>query len=263
MQQIEMNFVTAFLCCRAAVNAMADRRGRAHRQCRGAAGAGMAQRRRHGRLYREQGRGRGADRRAGRGGRQGRTSWSMRSRPRSWIRRPTATAMPKADHAAWPKVEEVAATILFLASPDNKVTRGGDRAGVRDSRDAVDLPLVPCMREQKRRANHTGAESCAEIDGTSSPQPGGPSASPRSTRPRCAAAHRPRGSSRCRRDRRDSSPSARATGATPRSEVSASQLRRSSRAPLPRWKRATGSSGLPRWSAHAGNTRRPRAAAAP
>jgi NAD(P)-dependent dehydrogenase (short-subunit alcohol dehydrogenase family) len=33
-------------------------------------------------------------------------------------------AMPKADHAAWPKVEDVAETILFLASPDNKVTRG-------------------------------------------------------------------------------------------------------------------------------------------
>ena len=33
-------------------------------------------------------------------------------------------AMPKADHDAWPKVEEVAATILFLASPDNRVTRG-------------------------------------------------------------------------------------------------------------------------------------------
>ncbi|HEU5274607.1 MAG TPA: SDR family NAD(P)-dependent oxidoreductase [Xanthobacteraceae bacterium] len=33
-------------------------------------------------------------------------------------------AMPKADHATWPKVEEVARTILFLASPDNKVTRG-------------------------------------------------------------------------------------------------------------------------------------------
>jgi NAD(P)-dependent dehydrogenase (short-subunit alcohol dehydrogenase family) len=32
--------------------------------------------------------------------------------------------MPKADHASWPKVEEVAQTILFLASPDNKVTRG-------------------------------------------------------------------------------------------------------------------------------------------
>jgi NAD(P)-dependent dehydrogenase (short-subunit alcohol dehydrogenase family) len=34
------------------------------------------------------------------------------------------TAMPKADFSAWPKVEDVAATILFLASPDNKVTRG-------------------------------------------------------------------------------------------------------------------------------------------
>jgi NAD(P)-dependent dehydrogenase (short-subunit alcohol dehydrogenase family) len=33
-------------------------------------------------------------------------------------------AMPKADFNAWPKVEEVAATILFLASSENKVTRG-------------------------------------------------------------------------------------------------------------------------------------------
>jgi NAD(P)-dependent dehydrogenase (short-subunit alcohol dehydrogenase family) len=33
-------------------------------------------------------------------------------------------AMPKTDYKAWPKVEEVAATILFLASPENKVTRG-------------------------------------------------------------------------------------------------------------------------------------------
>jgi NAD(P)-dependent dehydrogenase (short-subunit alcohol dehydrogenase family) len=33
-------------------------------------------------------------------------------------------AMPKANFEAWPKVDEVAATILFLASPDNRVTRG-------------------------------------------------------------------------------------------------------------------------------------------
>lgn len=33
-------------------------------------------------------------------------------------------SMPKADFATWPKVEEVAATILYLASPQNKVTRG-------------------------------------------------------------------------------------------------------------------------------------------
>jgi NAD(P)-dependent dehydrogenase (short-subunit alcohol dehydrogenase family) len=33
-------------------------------------------------------------------------------------------SMPKADFNAWPKVEEVAASILFLASPQNQVTRG-------------------------------------------------------------------------------------------------------------------------------------------
>jgi NAD(P)-dependent dehydrogenase (short-subunit alcohol dehydrogenase family) len=33
-------------------------------------------------------------------------------------------AMPKANFALWPKVEEVAATIVFLASADNRVTRG-------------------------------------------------------------------------------------------------------------------------------------------
>jgi NAD(P)-dependent dehydrogenase (short-subunit alcohol dehydrogenase family) len=33
-------------------------------------------------------------------------------------------AMPKADFSAWPKVEEVAATIAFLASSENHVTRG-------------------------------------------------------------------------------------------------------------------------------------------
>jgi NAD(P)-dependent dehydrogenase (short-subunit alcohol dehydrogenase family) len=34
-------------------------------------------------------------------------------------------AMPKADHGAWPKTDEIAATIVFLASGDNKVTTGG------------------------------------------------------------------------------------------------------------------------------------------
>ena len=34
-------------------------------------------------------------------------------------------AMPQADHAQWPSVEAVAETIAFLASPGNKVTRGG------------------------------------------------------------------------------------------------------------------------------------------
>jgi len=34
------------------------------------------------------------------------------------------TAMPNANFNSWPKVEEVAATILFLASPANSVARG-------------------------------------------------------------------------------------------------------------------------------------------
>ena len=34
-------------------------------------------------------------------------------------------AMPKSDHGAWPKPEEIAATIAFLASPENRVTTGG------------------------------------------------------------------------------------------------------------------------------------------
>jgi NAD(P)-dependent dehydrogenase (short-subunit alcohol dehydrogenase family) len=33
-------------------------------------------------------------------------------------------SIPKADYALWPKVEEVASTVAFLASPDNRVTRG-------------------------------------------------------------------------------------------------------------------------------------------
>lgn len=33
-------------------------------------------------------------------------------------------AMPKADHAAWAQVEDVARIMLFLASPENRVTRG-------------------------------------------------------------------------------------------------------------------------------------------
>jgi NAD(P)-dependent dehydrogenase (short-subunit alcohol dehydrogenase family) len=34
-------------------------------------------------------------------------------------------AMPGADHDLWPKTGEVAETIVFLASPENRVTRGG------------------------------------------------------------------------------------------------------------------------------------------
>jgi NAD(P)-dependent dehydrogenase (short-subunit alcohol dehydrogenase family) len=44
--------------------------------------------------------------------------------PSTMDTRSNRQTMPNADHAAWAKVEEVAATILFLASPENRVTRG-------------------------------------------------------------------------------------------------------------------------------------------
>jgi NAD(P)-dependent dehydrogenase (short-subunit alcohol dehydrogenase family) len=124
MQQVETNFVTAFLCCRAAVNAIA-RTGQGGRIVNTAArpalewrsGAGMA-------AYA-----------ASKAAVVAFTvALSEEVAPSGILVNAIApsimdtpanrAAMPKADHAAWPKVEEVAATIVFLASPDNKVTRG-------------------------------------------------------------------------------------------------------------------------------------------
>ncbi len=62
MAQIDSNLTSCFLCCRAAVNAMLASRRRAHRQCSGAAGAGVALGRRHDRLQRRQDRRRRAHR---------------------------------------------------------------------------------------------------------------------------------------------------------------------------------------------------------
>ncbi|NNE18737.1 MAG: SDR family NAD(P)-dependent oxidoreductase [Myxococcales bacterium] len=38
--------------------------------------------------------------------------------------RANRAAMPDADHGAWPKPDEIAETVAFLASPQNSVTRG-------------------------------------------------------------------------------------------------------------------------------------------
>jgi NAD(P)-dependent dehydrogenase (short-subunit alcohol dehydrogenase family) len=125
MQQVDMNFVTCFLCCRAAVNAIA-RAGDGGRIVNVAArpalewrsGAGMA-------AYT-----------ASKAAVAALTVALAEEVAKDGILAnavapsilDTATnraAMPKADFAAWPKVEEVAATIVFLASPENRVTRGG------------------------------------------------------------------------------------------------------------------------------------------
>jgi len=124
MAQIDMNFVTAFLCCRAAVKGM-TRTGAGGRIVNVAArpalewrlGAGMA-------AYT-----------ASKAAVAALTVALAEEVAKNGIlvnavapsimdTRSNRAAMPNADHAAWPKVEEVAATILFLASPDNTVTRG-------------------------------------------------------------------------------------------------------------------------------------------
>src|SRR5262245_5636503 len=125
MKQIDMNFVTAFLCCRAAVTLMM-RTGRGGRIVNTVArpalelrtGAGMA-------AYA-----------ASKAAVVALTAALAEEVAKDGIlvnavapsimdTLANRAAMPKANHTAWPKVEEVAATILFLASPDNKVTRGG------------------------------------------------------------------------------------------------------------------------------------------
>jgi NAD(P)-dependent dehydrogenase (short-subunit alcohol dehydrogenase family) len=122
MKQVEMNLVTSFLCSRGAVNAMAGRGGRivnvaARPALEPRSGAGMA-------AYTASKAAvvaftiALAEEVAKLGILVNAVAPSIMDTPAN------RAAMPKADHAAWPKVEEVAATILFLASPQNTVTRG-------------------------------------------------------------------------------------------------------------------------------------------
>jgi NAD(P)-dependent dehydrogenase (short-subunit alcohol dehydrogenase family) len=125
MRQVEMNFITCFLCCRAAVAAIQRQAGggrivnvaaRPALEWRSAAGmtaygaskaavaaftAALA------------------EEVAGHGILVNAVAPSILDTPAN------RQAMPKADHAAWPKVEEVAQAIVFLASPENPVARGG------------------------------------------------------------------------------------------------------------------------------------------
>jgi NAD(P)-dependent dehydrogenase (short-subunit alcohol dehydrogenase family) len=122
MKQLETNLVTAFLCSRGAVNAMSGRGGRivnvaARPALEPRSGAGMA---------------------AYTASKAAVVAFTIALAeevaklgilvnavaPSTMDTPANRAAMPKADHAAWPKVEEVAATILFLASPQNAVTRG-------------------------------------------------------------------------------------------------------------------------------------------
>ena len=122
MKQVEMNFVTAFLCCRAALNVMRTGGRIVNVAARPAlewrSGAGMA-------AYTASKAAVAAltvalaEEVAKSGILVNAVAPSIMDTPAN------RAAMPKADFAAWPKVDEVASTIVFLASPDNKVTRGG------------------------------------------------------------------------------------------------------------------------------------------
>ena len=122
MAQLEMNLVSCFLCCRAAVRAMKGTGGRIVNVTARAAleprlSAGMA-------AYA-----------ASKAGVVALTEalaqevaadgiWVNAVAPSIMDTPANRQAMPKANHALWPKLTEVAATVLFLASPDNQVTRG-------------------------------------------------------------------------------------------------------------------------------------------
>jgi NAD(P)-dependent dehydrogenase (short-subunit alcohol dehydrogenase family) len=122
LKQIDTNLVSCFLCCHAAVNAMTGRGGRivnvtARAALEWRSGSGMA-------AY--------TAAKAGLAALTVALSEEVAKddilvnavAPSIMDTPANRKAMPKADFAAWPKVEEVARTILFLASPENAVTRG-------------------------------------------------------------------------------------------------------------------------------------------
>jgi NAD(P)-dependent dehydrogenase (short-subunit alcohol dehydrogenase family) len=124
MQQVEMNFVTAYLCCAAAVKAM-TRTGRGGRIVNVAARAGLEWRSGAGMVAYTASKAAVATLTAALAEEVATLGiWVNAVAPSIMDTPPNRASMPKADHAAWPKVEDVAATILFLASPSNAVTRG-------------------------------------------------------------------------------------------------------------------------------------------
>jgi NAD(P)-dependent dehydrogenase (short-subunit alcohol dehydrogenase family) len=124
MTQVETNFVTAFLCCRAAVATM-TRTGAGGRIVNVAARAALEWRAGAGMVAYAASKAAVAAATVALAEEVANAGILVNAVVPSIMDTPTnRAAMPKADHAAWPKVAEVAATILFLASPENKVTRG-------------------------------------------------------------------------------------------------------------------------------------------
>jgi NAD(P)-dependent dehydrogenase (short-subunit alcohol dehydrogenase family) len=118
-----INAVTAFLCTREAVRRMGDAGGRivnvaAASALDGRRGAGMA-------AYAASKAAVAAMTQAVAEEVKGRGIWVNAVAPSILDTPANRAAMPDADHDAWPKVDEVARTIVFLASPENRAARGG------------------------------------------------------------------------------------------------------------------------------------------
>ncbi len=121
-QQIDMNFVSCALCCRAAVRAMAGAGGRIVNV---AARPALEWRTGAGSVAYTASKAAVAALTAALAEEVAKDNILVNAvAPSIMDTQTNRQAMPKADFALWPKVEEVAATIAFLASPDNRVTRG-------------------------------------------------------------------------------------------------------------------------------------------
>ncbi len=124
MKQIDMNFVTAFLCCRAAVTAMM-RAGAGGRIVNVATRPALEWRTGAGMVAYTASKAAVAALTVALAEEVVKADILVNAIAPSTMDTPAnRQAMPKADYAAWAKVEDVAATILFLAAPENRVTRG-------------------------------------------------------------------------------------------------------------------------------------------
>ena len=121
-QQIDMNLMTCLLCCRAAIGAMTGGGRIVNVAARPAlewrSGAGMV-------AY-AAGKAAVAALTAALAEEVAKDGILVNAVAPSIMDTPAnRAAMPKANYDLWPKVAEVAATIMFLASRENRVTRGG------------------------------------------------------------------------------------------------------------------------------------------
>ena len=124
MHQVELNLVTNFLCCQAAVRAMV-RHGNGGRIVTVAARPALEWRAGAGMTAYTATKAAVAALTVALAEEVAKNGILVNAIAPSIIDTPAnRAAMPKADHSAWPKPDEIAQTIAFLASPENQVTRG-------------------------------------------------------------------------------------------------------------------------------------------